>query len=59
MLAESDFLRLRQTAQVSSADFHRWLTLARLLAVSNGHKCTGIDHWTEAMRMERLRIDRV
>jgi len=60
-VAENDFVRLRQlpggdgSPLVSAKDFHRWLTLARLLAASHGHGLVGRPHWDRALEMENGR----
>ena len=57
--AKLDFVRARQTDDaltLTSEDFHRWLTIARLLAASHGDLAIQEDHW---VRMRELEIFRV
>ena len=58
--AESDFLQLRQAQEEGAtvADFHRWLTIARLLAVSRGENSISADCWHEMRRIEAARVAR-
>jgi len=66
-VAENDFVRLRQTSvppgadtqpTISAKDFHRWLTLSRLLAASHGSSEVSRGHWDRALEMEAARRSR-
>lgn len=80
-IAEEDFVRLRQSGQLSSnaapaggggssgveakkedvsaADFHRWLTLARLICASCGETTVQVAHWQRALALEAARVARL
>jgi len=58
--AEDDFVHARQAdARLSPADFHRWLTVARLLAAATGDGEICVAHWERMRALERARLDRV
>jgi hypothetical protein len=64
--AEDDFVRLRQASGgggggvgVSAADFHRWLTLARLLCAASGAPTVELGHWQRALALEAARRARI
>lgn len=57
VIAEEDYVRARQeNAAVSSDDFHSWLILARLLALSYGHSSVSENTWKRMRELEGLRL---
>jgi hypothetical protein len=44
---------------VSAADFHRWLTLARLICASCGETMVQVVHWQRALALEAARVARL
>jgi hypothetical protein len=72
-MAETDFVMARNTPLVSGGsqfdenlplsvdigDFHHWLSLARLMAVSNGETSITVDHWRRVQLMETQRMQRL
>lgn len=46
-------LRLAQNA------FHQWLTISRLIAISEGAKEITAEHWSSMLALEAVRVDRV
>lgn len=44
---------------VSAADFHRWLTLARLICASCGETTVHVAHWQRALALEAARVARL
>ena len=64
-MAEEDFVRRRQAgpvggpAPVSAADFHRWLTMARLEAASAGSPLVTAAHWARVLDLEDHRVARL
>ena len=44
---------------VSAADFHRWLTLARLVCASCGETTVQVAHWQRALALEAARVARL
>jgi len=58
--AQQDFMTRRQEARrlgykvVEEDDFHRWLTLTRLQARSEGHEHATIEDWKNALRVDDL-----
>ena len=58
--AEDDFVHARQAdARLTPADFHRWLTVARLLAAATGDTEIRVSHWDRMRAMESQRLDRI
>jgi hypothetical protein len=53
--AENDFVKARTAAPttVSAEDFHRWVTMARLNALSCGSGVVTEQHWDEMMELDR------
>ncbi|CAM9943365.1 unnamed protein product, partial [Choristocarpus tenellus] len=52
-MAEEDFVKARQQGQgVTAEDFHRWITLAQLTALSLGDTTMTEDHWAHMKTME-------
>lgn len=62
--AQHDFLNRRQDARrlgsktVEEEDFHRWLTLTRLQARSEGHAHATVEDWENALRVDDLMTGR-
>mmetsp|Transcript_7921 Transcript_7921/g.12131 ORF Transcript_7921/g.12131 Transcript_7921/m.12131 type:complete len:541 (-) Transcript_7921:109-1731(-) len=62
--AQHDFLNRRQEARrlgskiVEEEDFHRWLTLTRLQARSEGHDHATVEDWEKALRVDDLMTGR-
>tara|TARA_B110000977_G_scaffold197818_1_gene281308 strand:- start:14763 stop:16925 length:2163 start_codon:yes stop_codon:yes gene_type:complete len=44
--------------EVTQEKFHRWLTMARLVALSTGETDLTVDHWNRAMECERIAQER-
>ena len=58
--AEDDFVHARQAdARLTPADFHRWLTVARLLAGAMGDDELRVGHWERMRKLEGERLDRL
>jgi len=58
--AENDFVSARQAnQQLDQSDFSRWLTLARLLAISAGSGEVLLVHWARMKEMEAMREQRL
>ena len=56
-LAEEDFVSARQDDQtVTSDDFHSWLVVARLLALSYGHSSVSEATWRRMKELEKMRL---
>jgi hypothetical protein len=54
-IAENDFVMARQeNEQLEQRDFSRWITIARLIAISLGDSVVTVDHWERMKRMEQL-----
>jgi hypothetical protein len=45
--------------RLTQADFHRWLTVSRLLAVSEGAGEISSKHWAKMRDLEQRRLDRI
>jgi hypothetical protein len=72
-MAETDFVRARNTPHVfedskstedfppnvDASDFHNWLNLARLVAVSFGESSITVDHWRRVQQLETQRVHRL
>ncbi|GAQ93090.1 hypothetical protein KFL_012920010 [Klebsormidium nitens] len=57
---EDDLVAARKgDPSLTSQDFHRWLTLARLTSVSYGESSLSMSRWESVREMERLRLDRL
>ena len=46
-------------ARLTPADFHRWLTVARLLAAATGDTEIRVSHWDRMRAIESQRLDRI
>lgn len=62
--AESDFVEARNggahpDTSITADDFHRWLSLARLVTLSHGDTQLSQEHWNTARQLEKDRSDRV
>lgn len=58
-LAEKHYVTCRKAKQeVSADDLHRWLRLARLVALSKGHDDVSTDDWNHMLQLEEQRIAR-
>ena len=56
----NSFAAARQTdMRLMQNDFHRWLTVSRLLAVSEGAAGITSRHWDAMRRLEKRRLDRI
>lgn len=54
------FAHARQSdLRLTQADFHRWLTVSRLLAVSEGSSEITSKHWAKMRDLEQMRLDRI
>lgn len=54
------FAHARQSdCRLTQADFHRWLTVSRLLALSEGASEISSQHWSKMRDLERRRLDRI
>ena len=54
------FAHARQSdLRLTQADFHRWLTVSRLLAVSEGASEITSKHWAKMRDLELRRLDRI
>ena len=45
--------------QLQQADFSRWITVARLLAISEGSSTVEHSHWIHMRELEKARMDRL
>ena len=53
------FATARQTdTRLTQADFHRWLTISRLIAISEGSTEINWNHWNKMREIEGVRLDR-
>ena len=53
------FANARQIdTRLTQSDFHRWLTVSRLLAISEGSQNINSIHWGTMRKMEGERLDR-
>lgn len=68
MAAESEFVEARNSGstqqqsgapQITVDDFHRWLSLARLVTMSHCDTQLTMEHWSAARHLERERSNRV
>ena len=56
-LAQEDYVSARLNDQTFKVDdFHSWLVLARLLALSHGQSSITTDIWTRMRELERARL---
>ena len=46
-------------ATIGTADFHNWLALVRLIALSYGERSITLEHWDKMREMERRRMSRI
>ena len=54
------FAAARQTdTRLTQSDFHRWLTISRLIAVSEGSIEINQKHWDHMRELESIRLDRI
>ena len=54
------FAAARQTdTRLTQSDFHRWLTISRLIAVSEGSIEINQNHWDRMRELESKRLDRI
>ena len=59
-VAENDFVNLRQVdSRLTLDDFHTWLCVSRLIAVSLGDSEITPDHWRAMRALERERLNRL
>ena len=59
-VAENDFVNLRQVdSRLTLEDFHTWLCVARLIAISYGDSEITPEHWNLMRSMERKRLNRL
>lgn len=59
-MIENDFVEMLKTEKGTTAeDMHSLMVLARLLSLSHGSLKLTIDHWKEAVQMEKERKRRL
>mmetsp|Transcript_40604 Transcript_40604/g.68014 ORF Transcript_40604/g.68014 Transcript_40604/m.68014 type:complete len:82 (-) Transcript_40604:248-493(-) len=57
---EADLVASRQhNSALSQEDFHRWLTLVRLISLSHGESTMTASRWQEMRQMEQVREERL
>ena len=53
------FAQARQSdLRLAQNDFHQWLTVCRLIAVSEGAREITAEHWGKMRTLESIRVDR-
>ena len=53
------FAQARQSdLRLAQSDFHQWLTVSRLIAISEGAREITAEHWGKMRTLESIRVDR-